>query len=155
VHLPLPGCDPIPSILHPNPKKREHGMVNAREAPGAECRQLQTMRRMLLAAAILAAILSPSSSLASEDALARLRALDGAWYGAGLSLWIDAERALARVDRQKPFQWEAFNIRNIAGPMIVFSIGERLFVAYLDGDRMSLTSRDRRGEWRLRRAGSP
>ena len=77
--------------------------------------------------------------------------LEGEWSGSGMSLSIDAARAQARVDATKPFQWESFDVLNVAGPMVVFSVGARLFIAYLDGDRMTLTSRGHAGEWTLHR----
>ena len=69
-----------------------------------------------------------------------MRAIDGHWRGGGFDLAIDSARSQARVDPKKPFQWEAFTIKNVAGNMVVFTIGPRLYIAYLDADALTLTS---------------
>lgn len=69
-----------------------------------------------------------------------LTTLDGHWRGDGLEIVIDSRRAQARIDRQLPFQWEAFNIRNVEGSLVVFTIGPRLFIAQVTGDDLALSS---------------
>jgi hypothetical protein len=56
-----------------------------------------------------------------------------------MQLTIDSHRAQAHLDPALPFQWEAFNIRNVEGGMVVFTVGARLFIAYVTGDQMTLT----------------
>jgi hypothetical protein len=102
---------------------------------------------MLVAAAAMLAL--PGASRA--DAL--LRALDGQWFGDGFNVAIDSARAQARLDPKKPFQWEAFRIRNVSGEMVVFTIGPRLFIGYLGEDMLTLTSPGLQGARLLRRTG--
>ena len=82
-----------------------------------------------------------------------LRAMDGVWRGSGFDLAIDSARSQARADPKKPFQWEAFAIKNVAGNMVVFTIGPRLYIAYLDADALTLTSPGLEGSRLLHRTG--
>jgi hypothetical protein len=84
-----------------------------------------------------------------------LEAMDGHWRGGGFDLTIDAARSQARIDPKKPFQWEAFAIRNVSGGMVVFTVGPRLFIAYLGADELTLTSPGLEGSRLLQRAGKP
>jgi hypothetical protein len=99
-------------------------------------------------AAVLALLCVGGCAVAANEGLG---VLDGEWRGPGLSLFIDAARSQARVDEKKPFQWDPFNIRDVSGPMVVFSVGDRLFIGYVDGDSMRLTRRGHGGDWTLRR----
>jgi hypothetical protein len=110
------------------------------------------MLRFVVVVAALFPLWLCNVGVAAGAAVDVLRALDGRWHGGGLALTIDAERGLARLDPSLPFQWEAFNIRNIEGAMVVFSIGERLFIGYLDGNVMRLTTPGRQGSWTLGRS---
>jgi len=80
------------------------------------------------------------ATAADASGIEAFHALDGYWRGSGLELTIDPHRAQARLDPRRPFQWEPVNIRNVEGNMVVFTIGPRLFIAYVDGDDLTLTS---------------
>jgi hypothetical protein len=79
-------------------------------------------------------------------------ALNGRWRG-DMQLTIDSHRAQAHLDPELPFQWEAFTVRNVEGKMVVFTVGERLFIAYVAGDEMTLTSPGSQAPAALRRTG--
>jgi hypothetical protein len=82
-----------------------------------------------------AATLLDGSPAAAAEAHA---ALNGRWRG-DMQLTIDTHRAQAHLDPELPFQWEAFNVKNVEGGMVVFTVGARLFIAYVSGDQMMLT----------------
>ena len=112
-----------------------------------KARARSVLRLALVAGALLA------SDMVSADPT--LDAMDGRWRGGGFDLTIDTARSQARIDPKKPFQWEAFAIRNVSGGMVVFSIGPRLFIAYLGVDELTLTSPGLEGSRLLHRAGRP
>ncbi|MEH3147965.1 MAG: hypothetical protein PGN34_22095 [Methylobacterium frigidaeris] len=73
------------------------------------------------------------------------RVLEGRWVGDTLELRIDQDAVLANDDPSKPFQWSAFTIIDVSGPMIVFDIGPRRYVGLLDGDRLTVSISGRPG----------
>ena len=105
--------------------------------------------RQSLAVALAVLSTAAGSSATSAEAL---NALDGHWQGTGLDIIIDSRRAQARPDRQLPFQWDAFNIRNVEGNLVVFTIGQELFIGQLNGDELALTSPGAQQPSILRRA---
>lgn len=99
-------------------------------------------------------ILCVSLLLAAGQAQAAPRwdPLDGRWTGPGMSIRFDSERAQANRDPKKPFAWEPYRVRNIAGPMVVFTIGPGLFFAHVADDVLTLTSPTFQGARTLTRA---
>jgi hypothetical protein len=67
------------------------------------------------------------------------RALNGRWEGAAIRLLIDYYRMQGSADPSKSFQREPLRLYNRAGSMYVFGIGNRRFVAIVEGDEMHLT----------------
>jgi hypothetical protein len=97
--------------------------------------------------ALLAALLlgSPGSSTASPfgDAAERL---NGEWRSGDFVLRIDARRAQASTASDRPFEWQRFIVKEVAGNEIVFSVGAELFEAVIDADTLVLSGTDFRGE---------
>lgn len=107
-------------------------------------------RVLLLGAALIAgahlAIASPFS-----DAAARL---DGEWRGGGFVLRVDAGRAQASIDPDRPFAWDNFLIKEVSADQVVFAIGAELFEAKLGSDTLTLTGTSFRGARVLMRESS-
>ena len=91
---------------------------------------------LALAAGLSAGAIDPQSSAYGQV----FDLLDGHWQGEDVEITIDARRAQARRDRQRPFQWEAFNVSNVEGNMVVFSVGAQVFIGQLSGDELTLTT---------------
>ena len=90
------------------------------------------VRRIILSAAILSTAVMPGNATGVKDALDWL---DGHWEGPRSAILIDSQRHQANVDRNKPFQWEAFNVRDVSRCMVVFDIGQRRLIAMLYANR--------------------
>ena len=115
-----------------------------------------SQRSMALLVAILGHAISPAapfgaSAAAADDFSDAAAFLDGEWGGDGFALKVDAERAQANVDVQKPFEWQRFQMKAVTGEKLSFSIGAELYEARSDGDAIVLTSTEFRGERRLER----
>ncbi len=102
---------------------------------------------LFLAAVVVGSLGAPARA---EPEL-NLWQLNGGWQGDGHQIIIDVERSQARRDPAKPFQWEAFQIKNISGNVAVFRIGPFQYIAFVEGDRMDLTSHSFKGAASLRR----
>jgi hypothetical protein len=80
--------------------------------------------------------------------------LDGEWEGTDFVLHIDAKRAQASIDPERPFEWRRFVVREVTATEVVFAIGSELFEARVDSDVLVLTSTGFRGE-RILFRGAP
>ena len=87
----------------------------------------------------LASLATAALFAGSAGAEANWRSLDGHWVGLGLEIIVDTARSQARIGTEKPFQWEALQVNNITGDMIVFTIGGYGFVALFEGRQLVLT----------------
>jgi hypothetical protein len=79
--------------------------------------------------------------------------LDGTWRGDNYVLRIDAARAQASVDAERPFEWTRFLVKEATDREIIFTVGAELFEARRGPDHtgMFLTSTSFRGQrlmWR-------
>lgn len=82
------------------------------------------------------------------------RALDGTWSGEGTTLVVDTKRLQVNMDPDRPFEWRALRVVNVAGHMVVFDVGPMRYVALLsDPSTMTLTSPSFIGQRSLHRAG--
>ncbi len=95
------------------------------------------MKLRLLLTLVFSAFLQ-TISVASPFSEAADR-LDGEWRGNGVSLRVDARRAQASVDSDRPFAWQRFLIKDVTSGEIVFSIGAELFEAHVEADVLTLT----------------
>jgi hypothetical protein len=73
------------------------------------------------------------------------RRLDGEWRGADFVLRVDAKRAQASLDPERPFEWERFLIKDVSQQAITFAIGAELFEAKLAEGTLTLTGTSFRG----------
>lgn len=108
--------------------------------------------RALLVLAFLAAVQLPA---AASPFLEAATYLDGVWEGDGYVLRVDAARAQASVDPDRPFNWSRFLVKEVTDDEIVFTIGAELFEARLASESIILRSTSFRGErvmWRDDRA---
>lgn len=96
----------------------------------------------LLAALIVAPSAALSASMFSEAA----DRLNGEWRGSDFVLRVDAKRAQASTAVDRPFEWQRFVVREVAGKAVVFAIGSEIFEAVVDADTLVLTGTDFRGE---------
>ena len=71
--------------------------------------------------------------------------LNGDWRGKDFVLRIDADRAQASIDPQRPFSWQRFMIKEIDEDEVVFSIGAELYQARIDAETLTLTGTSFRG----------
>ena len=110
------------------------------------------LRIALLIFALLAGLLQPALGSPFVDAAKRL---DGGWQGDDYMLRIDAQRAQASIDPNRPFQWQRFLVKSVEGDKIVFAVGPELFEAKLESDSLVLTSTSFRGERTLHRYHAP
>lgn len=72
--------------------------------------------------------------------------LNGVWEGDGFVLRVDAARAQASIDPERPFHWTRFLVKEVTDDEIVFTIGAELFEARVADDALVLTSTIFRGE---------
>jgi hypothetical protein len=107
------------------------------------------VRDGVLLLALLAGFSPAASAISFEEATAEL---DGAWRGDDFFLRVDAERAQASVDPERPFQWQRFLVKEVAGWKVTFMIGSELFQAIIGPDGLLVTSTSFRGSRLLRRA---
>jgi hypothetical protein len=101
------------------------------------------LRLLLSALALLAAVAVAHASSTFAEAAERL---DGEWRGGDFVLRIDAKRAQASVDGERPFAWERFLVRDVTPTEIVFAVGDELYEARLESDSLTLTGTSFRGE---------
>lgn len=77
----------------------------------------------------------------SLNATLAQRALEGTWSGDGTTLIVDTKRLQVNMDPDKPFEWRALRVVNVAGRLVVFDVGRMRYVALLsDPATMTLTS---------------
>ena len=96
----------------------------------------------------------PSGLAAGLNATLAQRALDGTWTGDGITLVFDTKRLQVNTDPDKPFDWRALRVVNVAGHLVVFDIGRMRYVALLsDPATMTLTSPSFTGQRSLHRVG--
>src|SRR5688500_20379220 len=69
------------------------------------------VRDGVLLLALLAGFSPAASAISFEEATAEL---DGAWRGDDFFLRVDAERAQASLDPERPFQWQRFLVKEVA-----------------------------------------
>jgi hypothetical protein len=81
--------------------------------------------------------------------------LDGTWRGDGYSLTVDSQRDQARIDSNRPFEWQRFLVQEVRPDEIVFSIGAEIYEAKVGPDQMMLSGSSFRGEHRMRREARP
>ena len=105
--------------------------------------------RLVLCAAVLAAASAPC--LAASVLWDAAQRLDGRWENDIYMLRIDSARAQASVDPRKPFEWQRFLVKAVAGDTVIFTIGSELFEATLQSEELVLTSTSFRGERLLQR----
>lgn len=108
---------------------------------------------MTFRAALMAVLLciAPPAFAADSPFLVAAARLDGEWHGEGFALRVDSYRAQANVRLDRPFQWQRFLVKEVAGEKVTFTVGAELFEATLDGDSLRLTSTSFRGERLLQR----
>jgi hypothetical protein len=97
---------------------------------------------LLLAVALGAGSVSAVASPFSDAA----DLLNGEWRGGEFVLRVDAKRAQASVDAERPFSWERFLVKDVNEEAIVFAIGAELYEAKLGPDMLTLTGTSFRGE---------
>jgi hypothetical protein len=110
---------------------------------------------MRLTVALLGLAMSAPAAHALSPFDEAARRLDGVWRGDGYALKVDARRAQANIDPEKPFQWQRFEVKEVGDGEIVFSVGAEIFEAKLAGDELELTSTAFRGERLLERQATP
>jgi len=93
---------------------------------------------------ILAAAL-PGTALAQPLSEAAAM-LDGDWRSADFVLRVDSERAQASLNPAQPFAWQRFEVKEVTGNEVVFSVGPDIFQAVVDADVLVLTGTSFRGE---------
>ena len=96
-------------------------------------------------------LLSSPLSAADTPFLDAAQRLDGAWKGPNYELRVDSARAQANVDQDRPFRWQRFLVKEVAGEKVIFTVGSELFEAIVDADTLTLTSTSFRGERVLQR----
>ena len=112
---------------------------------------MRSIMRLPLAA-LLAILCSASFAATFSDAAKRL---DGEWRGEDFVLRVDAARAQASLDPERPFGWQRFLVKEVDEDEIVFTVGSELFQARIDADTLTLTGTGFRGEQVLTRDGEP
>ena len=95
------------------------------------------------------ALPSPSWSNPLYDAAKKL---DGTWRGDGYSLTVDSQRDQARIDPNRPFEWQRFLVQEVTADEVIFSIGAEIYEAKVGADQLTLSGSSFRGEHRMRRA---
>ncbi len=106
------------------------------------------VRDGVLLLALLAGFPTMAAALTFREAT---QELNGAWRGDDYVLRVDAERAQASVDPDRPFQWQRFLVKEVADWKVTFTIGSELFQAVIGPDGLLLTSTSFRGSRVLRR----
>ena len=105
--------------------------------------------RLLASLVFFAATLAPAAASPFVEAAIYL---DGVWTGDGFVLRVDAARAQASVDAERPFNWTRFLVKEVTPEEIVFTVGAELFEARVaDDDAIVLTSTSFRGELTITR----
>jgi hypothetical protein len=110
------------------------------------------LRKLSWLPLVCLALTSSAWSSPLNDAAKRL---DGTWRGDGFSLTIDSQRDQARIDPNRPFQWQRFLVKEARPDEIVFSIGPEIFEAKVKADQLTLTGTSFRGEHRMRWEAKP
>ena len=96
-----------------------------------------TVRAVCLAVAFLAGLfLFPAAASPFSDAAGRL---DGEWRGSDFVLRVDARRAQASIEPDRPFAWERFLVKEVTPTEIVFAIGPELYQARIEDEVLTLT----------------
>lgn len=98
--------------------------------------------RILVAHCLFLASLALASASPFSDAATLL---DGTWRGGDFILRIDAKRAQASVDADRPFAWKQFLIKEAAPGDIVFAVGADIYEARVEADTLTLTGTSFRG----------
>lgn len=80
--------------------------------------------------------------------------LDGTWRNNAFELRVDAARAQASIDRERPFHWQRFVIKEVTDQEILFTVGAELFTAVVTPDGLTLTGTNFRGKQVLLRQDS-
>ena len=104
-----------------------------------------------IAAVLLVLLLSSPLAAADSPFVEAAQRLDGAWTAPNYELRVDSSRAQANVDQDRPFRWQRFVVKEVAGEKVIFTIGSELFEAVVDSDTLTLTSTSFRGERVLQR----
>lgn len=100
------------------------------------------LRPFLLVLALFAGLASPGFASVFSDAADRL---DGEWRGADFVLRVDAKRAQASVDLERPFAWQRFLVKEVTSDEIVFTVGPELFQARVEEDLLTISGTSFRG----------
>ena len=108
------------------------------------------MNVRIVAVAMALLLWSPLSAADSPFVEAAQR-LDGAWTGPNYELRVDSSRAQANIDQDRPFRWQRFLVKEVAGEKVIFTVGSELFEAVVQADTLTLTSTSFRGERVLQR----
>jgi hypothetical protein len=107
---------------------------------------------MRIAALVLSLFCLGLPALAADSPfIAAAERLDGVWASDDFELRVDSYRAQANVDQSRPFHWQRFLVKEVAGEKITFTVGAELFEATLGADALRLTSTSFRGERVLQR----
>jgi hypothetical protein len=106
------------------------------------------IRPLLASLALLVALAAPAVASVFSDAAERL---DGIWRGGDFVLRVDARRAQASVDAERPFAWARFLVKEVTPTEVVFTIGSELYEARIENDTLTLTGTSFRGERLLSR----
>jgi hypothetical protein len=121
-----------------------------------DCKEtIMPFARALLVLAFLAAMRIPAAASPFLDAATYL---NGVWQGDNYVLRVDAARAQASIDPDRPFNWSRFLVKEVTDDEIVFTVGAELFAARLASESIVLTSTSFRGErvmWREGAAEAP
>ena len=106
------------------------------------------VRYGLMIAVLLAGLPHAASGLTYREATEQL---NGSWRGEDYVLRVDAERAQASVDPDRPFAWQRFLVKEVADWRVTFTVGAELYQAVIGPDGILLTSTSFRGSRVLRR----
>jgi hypothetical protein len=101
------------------------------------------LRRILQVLALLASLGAPALASVFTDAADRL---DGEWRGGDFVLRVDAKRAQASIDAERPFAWDRFLVKEVTEAEVVFAIGAELYQAIVADDTLTLTGTSFLGE---------
>lgn len=98
---------------------------------------------LLVSLLLLVALAAPGVASVFSEAAERL---NGKWRGEDFVLRVDAKRAQASVDAERPFAWERFLVKEVTSTEVVFTIGSELYQARIEEDTLTLTGTSFRGE---------
>jgi hypothetical protein len=101
------------------------------------------LRASALAAMLLSGAAATCAASPFSDAAERL---NGEWRNDGFVLRVDAKRAQASTAADRPFEWQRFLVKEVAGNEVTFTIGDQLFEAIVDADTLVLSGTEFRGE---------